>query len=120
MCSGTVQWILRRDPAGLIHFCSIQSPLGRELYRQHGMDPDAPGSMLLLTPEGAFTRADAAFEVARLLGGIWRWLSLPARLLPHAARRWLYEFIASHRYQWFGRREACLIPQPEWRNRFVG
>ena len=39
--------------------------------------------------------------------------------MPRVLRDPVYDFVARHRYRWFGRRDACLIPTPELRNRFL-
>jgi predicted DCC family thiol-disulfide oxidoreductase YuxK len=31
----------------------------------------------------------------------------------------VYDFVARHRFHWFGRRDACLVPTPELRARFL-
>ncbi len=31
----------------------------------------------------------------------------------------VYDFIARHRYRWFGRKEVCMVPTPELRARFL-
>ncbi|OYW75380.1 MAG: hypothetical protein B7Z37_13815 [Verrucomicrobia bacterium 12-59-8] len=97
LCDASVRFILRRDPAGRIKFAPIQSPLGRELYTQHGLDPAAPNAMLFITPQGAFQASDAALEISRTLGGLWQ-LALVFKPLPRALRDAAYYFIARNRY----------------------
>ena len=118
LCIRAVQSILSRDPRGVIHFCSIQSETGRRLYREQGYDPDSPCTMVLLTPHGVFSHSSAMIEVGRLLGGTNRWVVL-LKVIPRPLRDWGYRFIARHRYKWFGKRDQCLLPKPEWRQRFV-
>ncbi|HYF34616.1 MAG TPA: DCC1-like thiol-disulfide oxidoreductase family protein [Prosthecobacter sp.] len=119
LCIRAVQSILARDPRGVVRFCSIQSELGRRLYLEQGCDPDNPSTMLLLTPKGVFSHSDAMIEVGQLLGGWSRWAVL-LKIVPRPLRDWGYKFIARHRYKWFGKRDECMLPQPEWRQRFVG
>lgn len=118
LCSSTVQFILKHDPSGVIHFCSIQSDLGRRLYTERGFDPDNPEAFILITPRGTFARSDAALEIARLLGGVWRLVQV-LKLVPTWLRDRVYLFIARHRYRWFGKEQQCMLPNPEWRDRFV-
>jgi predicted DCC family thiol-disulfide oxidoreductase YuxK len=118
LCNGSVQFILRRDPAGRIKFAPIQSPLGSQLYTQHGLDPAAPNAMLFLTPRGAFQASDAALEIARTLGGVWR-LALIFKPLPRALRDAAYYIIARNRYRWFGKDESCMMPTPELKARML-
>ena len=118
LCDASVRFILRRDPMGKIKFAPIQSPLGRELYTQHGLDPAAPNAMLILTPTGAFRASDAALEIARKLGGAWR-LALIFKLLPRSLRDAAYYFIARNRYRWFGKDESCMMPTAELKERML-
>lgn len=118
LCDTSVRFVIRHDPAGRIKFAPIQSPLGRELYTRHGLDPEAPNAMLFLTPRGAFRASDAALEIARTLGGAWK-LALLFKPLPRALRDAVYYFIASNRYRWFGRDDACMMPTPELKARVV-
>jgi predicted DCC family thiol-disulfide oxidoreductase YuxK len=118
LCDASVRFILQRDPTGKIKFAPIQSPLGRELYTQHGLDPAAPNAMLFLTPTGAFRASDAALEIARTLGGAWQ-LALLFKPLPLALRDAAYYLIARNRYRWFGKNESCMMPTPELKERML-
>jgi len=118
LCDASVRFILRRDPMGKIKFAPIQSPLGRELYTQHGLDPAAPNAMLFLTPTGAFRASDAALEIARTLGLPWK-LALLFKPLPHFLRDTTYDLIARNRYRWFGKDESCMIPTTELKERML-
>lgn len=118
LCDGAVQFILKHDQRGLIHFGSIQSAEGQSLYRQYGLDPEHPDTMLLITPEGVFRESDAALKIASLLGGRWSF-ALVFKIIPRWLRDRVYRFIAQHRYQWFGKHDQCLLPRPEWRARFL-
>jgi predicted DCC family thiol-disulfide oxidoreductase YuxK len=118
LCHKGAQFVLRHDPQGIIHFASIQSDVGRKLYRQNGLDPDAPDTMLLITPEGAFRESDAALKLADYLGGLWS-LAKIFKIIPRPLRDRIYLLIASHRYQWFGKKDGCQLPRPEWRDRFL-
>ena len=117
LCDQTVQWVLTHDRRGIIHFCSIQSELGSRLYKESGFDPAEPHSMLLITPEGRFAKSDAALQLARLMGRWLGWLSI-FKIIPRPLRDLGYSFIARNRYRFFGKKEACLMPQPEWKARF--
>lgn len=118
LCDHTVQWVLTHDQRGLVHFCSIQSELGSKLYRERGFDPTQPHSMILITPEGSFAKSDAALQLASLMGGRFAWLSI-FKIIPRPLRDLAYTFVATNRYRFFGKKDACLLPQPEWKARFV-
>lgn len=117
LCDNTVQWVLTHDQRGIVHFCSIQSELGSKLYRERGFDPSEPHSMILITPEGSFAKSDAALHLAALMGGHFSWLTL-FKIIPRALRDLAYTFVATNRYRFFGKKDTCLMPQPEWKDRF--
>lgn len=118
LCSSSVQFIMRHDRRRVFRFASIQSDRGRELYAQCGLDPQAPDSFVLWTPQGALLRSDAALAIAREFGGPWRWLAA-LRIVPRFVRDAVYSLVARNRYRWFGKREECLVPTPELRERFL-
>jgi predicted DCC family thiol-disulfide oxidoreductase YuxK len=118
LCDSGVQWVLAHDRRGVVHFCSIQSELGSKLYREHGFDPLEPQSMVLITPDGAFTHSSAALELARLMGGWLAWLSV-LRVIPAPLRDAAYLVVAQNRYRFFGKKDHCLMPKPEWKERFI-
>jgi predicted DCC family thiol-disulfide oxidoreductase YuxK len=118
LCSGWVQFLLKRDPSGRFRFASMQSVPGRALLAAHGIDPDDPASFLLIEDGRAFTDSDAILRVLRRLGGAWRAAALLG-LVPAAGRDPVYRWIARHRYRIFGRRRSCWLPDPEVSTRFL-
>ena len=50
------------------------------------------------------------------------WCRSPAVAKPSGTRPmrdWMYDVVARNRYRWFGRRDACMVPTPELRARFL-
>lgn len=66
----------------------------------------------------AYFKSAAAFRISRYFGGIWRTLNIFS-VFPIALTDFIYDIIAKNRYKWFGKKEACMIPTPEVRNRFL-
>ena len=118
LCNGWVDFLLARDRHQRYRFAAMQSPAGRRLLAAHGLDPDDPASFLLLDGQGAQTDTDAIARVLSGLGGGWRVAAL-GRLLPRAIRDRLYRVVARNRYRLFGRRDACRMPDPSQRHRFI-
>ena len=118
LCTSTVQFIIKRDPHGYFTFASLQSAIGRTLVAEHGLQPDALDTFVLVEGSRCFTRSDAALRVAQHLSGGWALLWVLS-LIPKLIRDWGYTVIARHRYQWFGRRETCMIPSRDILDRFL-
>lgn len=118
LCHGAVKWILRRDRSGTMRFAPLDSAIGREALRRL---PSLAGvdSVVLLHREGAWIKSTAALEVARYVGGPWS-VALLGYLVPRPWRDALYDYVARTRYARFGRAEACDLPTPETRTRFIG
>ena len=118
LCNGLVQWIIRHDRKGIFRFASLQSDAGRQLLLQAGLPPDAMDTVVLYDQGRAYTRSDAALRIARRLGSPWAYFGLFG-YLPRTWRNALYDYVARNRYRWFGRREACMVPTPDLRTRFL-
>lgn len=119
LCNRSVQFILLRDQRGRFHFAAQQSEAGQALLQQHRLSSDQIRTVVLIEGACAYTRSDAVLRIARRLDGWWPLCYWIGRLVPKFLRDAVYEFIATHRYRWFGRSETCLLPRPEWRARFL-
>ena len=119
LCHGVVRFVLDHDRAARFRFAPLQSEVGRALLARFGLDADALDAVVLIDETGAHLRSDAALRVARRLGPPWSWLG-PLAMIPRPLRDAVYDFVARHRYRWFGKRDACPLPRPEWRERFLG
>ncbi|MCH7550059.1 MAG: DUF393 domain-containing protein [Candidatus Krumholzibacteriota bacterium] len=117
LCNGFVDFLIRRDPDARIQYGMLQSPRGRELCRDHGIDDGQPGSVLVTRGDEVLFRSKAALVATRELGGIWK-LAAVFFLVPRPLRDAVYDMIARSRYRIFGRR-ACRVPSPEERVRFI-
>lgn len=118
LCHGVVRFVLDHDREARFRFAPLQSEVGRALLARFELDPDALDAVVLIDEAGAHLRSDAALRVARALGAPWSWLR-PLAAIPRPLRDAVYDFIARHRYRWFGRKDACPLPRPEWRERFL-
>jgi predicted DCC family thiol-disulfide oxidoreductase YuxK len=123
LCNGLVQFILRHDHRGVFKFAPIQGPTGRAILTSLGSDPDLPSSFHVVAGHGTghsqvFAKSDAVVFVARRLPWPWR-MAGTLRLFPRSWRDSAYDLIARTRYRWFGRYDQCLLPQPEFKNRFI-
>ncbi len=118
LCNAAVGWIIARDRRGRFRFASLQSDAaGRELCA-HGVSGDLPDSIVLIDDDGVHTQSEAVLRIASGLGLPWS-LAGVARVLPGALRDAAYSCVAHHRYRWFGRRQACMLPSEALMARFL-
>ncbi|MBN8678968.1 MAG: thiol-disulfide oxidoreductase DCC family protein [Chitinophagales bacterium] len=118
LCNASVQWVLLRDKKGVFRFAALQSEIGQHLLKARGMSGETLDSVVVVSGEQVLTHSDAPLEVVRLLGGGWSLLYV-FRWLPRWIRDSIYRYIARNRYRWFGKKESCMLPRPEWKERFL-
>ncbi len=118
LCNGTVQFILKVDRKKVFRFASLQSDIGQQLLRSAAYDGPPLDSVVLIKDQRVFTHSEAVLEIARLLGGFWR-LLYAFKAVPRPLRDHIYAWIAKNRYRWFGKKDQCMMPDPELRERFL-
>jgi len=111
LCNASVNFIIKRDPRCRFSFAALQSEAGQALLARHKIAGQRPDSVILLEEGRVFMRSTAALRIARRLSGLWP-LLYPLVLVPIPIRDKLYDWVARHRYRWFGRREQCRLPTP--------
>jgi predicted DCC family thiol-disulfide oxidoreductase YuxK len=123
LCAGSVQFVLRREPPGRrgrLRFAPLQGQFGAQVRAAYPelvgvdsvvwYDPASPSATVLV-------RSAAALAVARHLGGVWAVLGTLGRLVPRPLRDAVYDLIARNRQRLVA--QACLLPSPEERTRFL-
>jgi predicted DCC family thiol-disulfide oxidoreductase YuxK len=120
LCDASVLFIIDRDPAGHFAFAPLQSAEAEQLLAERGEAGAgaALSSLLLVEGERVYRRSTAALRIARRLSGAWP-LLYAFVVVPRPVRDAVYDWVARNRYRWFGRQEACRIPTPELRGRFL-
>lgn len=119
LCNGAVLFVLKRDARGDVRFAPLQGDTAKGFFASH---PELPAvdSMIWIDANGqAFTRSAAAMAIGRYLGGGWSTLASLATIVPTVLRDAVYDLVARVRYRVFGRYDACPIPPPEHRARFL-
>ncbi len=116
-CNGSVNFIIRNDPEKRFKFAALQSETGQELRAKYGIGDDVD-SIVLIENDKAYTHSTAALRIAKTLGGIWS-LGYVGIIVPAFIRDFLYRKFAENRYRLFGRQDACMLPTPDVRDRFL-
>jgi predicted DCC family thiol-disulfide oxidoreductase YuxK len=116
LCHWAVRRVIRYDRKALFRF----SPLQGELAREIGVaKPEEPMNTVLLYHQGmVYAKSRAVFKVMQLLGFPYSIFSV-FKVLPLFVTDGLYNVVARNRHRWFGRKEACLIPEPRLMERFL-
>lgn len=118
LCNNFVDFIILRDRKGIFLFASLQSDLGQKKIMNCHTNKDSKKSVVLIEGEECYYKSSAALRIARRLSFPWN-LLFGFMIVPKFLRDGIYEFIANHRYQWFGKRDTCRLPTPEEHSRFL-
>ena len=119
LCDASVQFIIRHDKNDVFRYATLQRVTGTEIQRIHNIDTSKLDSIILYTPEmEVFYKSTAALKIAKKLKFPISILSV-GLLLPRFIRDKIYNYIAKNRYQWYGKKEECMIPTPELKSKFL-
>jgi predicted DCC family thiol-disulfide oxidoreductase YuxK len=119
LCNGFVNFIIVRDKANRFRFGSLQSPAVVDLLRQHNFSSDDLSTVVLLEGNKLYYQSTAVLKILKQLGGAWV-LLYGFIIIPKPVRDFFYNLIAKNRYKLFGRQDACMVPTPELKAKFVG
>ena len=120
LCNRMVNYVIERDKKDDFRFVALQSETGISILKKIGLYDKNIDSIVLYEPGVAyFYKANAALEIAKSLGGIYSILGYVLNILPDSILNFGYDFVASNRYKWFGKEDACMIPTAELQSKFL-
>ena len=118
LCNSAVQFIIRHDKKNTFMFTSLQSDTGKKLLAQYDLPLNELNSFILIENNKAYTRSSGALRVIKKLKGLWP-LLYGFIIVPKFIRDGVYNWVGRNRYKWFGKQDACMIPTPELKARFL-
>lgn len=123
LCNRSVTFLAGRDRAGRLAFAHLQGHLAQSSLEPAMRNTALDGSVVLLEPDAAGRVSLRSAAILRALAHTSprrRWLARLAespflvRLLDVP-----YAFVVRRRDRWFGRHDACAVPDPSFRARFL-
>ncbi len=117
-CNRSVAFIAAHDPGAHFFFAALQSDVARRLIALAGSKDNLPDSVALIEDGQIYTHPIAALRILRRLRFPWP-LFYVLIVLPKWLRNGVYSWVARHRYGWFGKQDACMVPTPALRSRFL-
>jgi len=118
LCTGIVKFIIKRDKQEKFRFAALQSESGQALLRKFDLSATDFDSFILISGDKYYTKSTAGLLVLKELGGLWEVLYVYI-VFPESMRDFIYDFVAKTRYHIFGKRDICIVPTPEIKDRFL-
>ena len=116
-CNDAVNFIISHDRTGRFKFAPLQSEIGRELRAKYNLGTDVD-SIVLIEDGRVFIHSTAGLRIWKGLGGVMS-VAYVFIIVPAAIRDFFYNTLAKYRYRLFGKKEVCMIPTAEVRERFL-
>jgi predicted DCC family thiol-disulfide oxidoreductase YuxK len=116
LCNRFVAALASRDRRGVFLFAPIQGKTASQVLAP-SMIADLR-TVILWDEKGFSTKSTAVLRIATQLGGAYRLLEV-FRIVPVSVRDRVYDWIARHRHQWFGRSRRCPIPARPMQGRLL-
>lgn len=108
LCTGSIQFILKRDKARKLRFLSLQSSLTKEILQSFKFKMDNK-TILFIANGKIFTKSTAILKISGYLSFPWNLFQI-FLIIPKFIRDFVYSKLAQNRNKWFGKRQECIIP----------
>lgn len=117
-CDSSVNFIIDRDKKNIFKFAALQSEKGQEILDYFNLPKSDFNSFILIENNKVYKKSSAVLKIANKLGGLWK-IFYPLIIIPKFLRDFFYGLIAKNRYSLFGKKDACRIPTPELKQKFL-
>jgi predicted DCC family thiol-disulfide oxidoreductase YuxK len=119
LCNASVLYVIKRDKNNVFMFSPLQSNIGKQLIEKHDINLSLTDSILLYeSGQGISYKSTAALKIASKLTFPTNLLSI-FLIVPSLFRDWVYDYIAKNRYKWYGKKDACMVPTQELKDKFL-
>lgn len=117
-CNDSVNFIIERDSRKYFKFAPLQSDIAESLLEKYNINKADIDSVIVIENDKAFTHSTGGLKIARQIDGAWKMFYVFI-IVPKFIRDLGYKLFAKYRYRMFGKKDACMMPTPEIRERFI-
>ena len=117
-CNYWVNFAIKRDPKKKLRFTPLQGNIAKTLLTQHGIATTNMNTVIFIENGKVYTQSSAALRIAKKLSGGWK-LFYGLMIIPKLLRDSVYNIIAKNRYKLYGKKETCMIPTQDLKDRFL-
>lgn len=117
LCMGSVQFLLKNNQKENLYFSAVGSETYLSLFSKE-KSSKLPDSILYWKEGTLYLESDAILQLVRELKFPW-FILFGFWIIPKMIRNPIYQFISKRRYVWFGKADACMVPSPNIKKRFL-
>ncbi len=118
LCNDAVNFIIKHDKNTCFLFASLQSDAAKEILLQFPSKKNDLSTILYFDDGTVYEKSTAIFQIIRILNPPVSWLYVFI-FVPKFIRDSMYKYVVKNRYQWFGKKSSCLVPNSSIEDRFL-
>jgi len=99
-------------------FAPLASNSAKAILQKHGLSEIENDTIVLVSQEKVYLRAEAVFEIIKDLRGVYFLLGV-FKVLPSSLNDFLYRLVAKNRHKLFSETPECIIPSSDIESRFL-
>lgn len=117
-CNDKINFIIKNDKHDVFRFVALQSETGQKIITYLGIDPSIDSIILYEPGYAYFIKSEAVFRIIKHLTSAVKLLLL-FNFIPTSIKNIFYDIIAKNRYNWYGKKESCMMPTEEVKRKFI-
>jgi predicted DCC family thiol-disulfide oxidoreductase YuxK len=117
-CNDKINFIIKNDNQDVFRFVALQSETGQKIIKYLGIDSSLDSIILYEPGYAYFIKSEAVFRIIKYLSSSVRLLLL-FNFIPTSIKNVFYDIIAKNRYNWYGKKESCMMPTEEVKRKFI-
>ena len=117
-CNDKVNFIIKNDKHDIFRFVALQSETGQKIIKYLGIDSSIDSIVLYEPGYAYFIKSEAVFRIIKHLSSSVK-LLLFFNFIPTSIKNVFYDIIAKNRYNWYGKKESCMMPTEEVKRKFI-
>ena len=118
LCNATVQFLINRDKRNIFKFVSMQSDIAKQIFKEYNINFKNLDTIIFIEKNDFYIKSDAILRIFKKLNYPWKVFYF-LKFIPKFIRDRIYDIVANNRYNWFGRRNTCMIPSNETKSKFL-
>ena len=117
-CNDKINFIIKKDKQDTFRFVALQSETGQKIIKYLGIDASIDSIVLYEPGYAYYIKSEAVFRIIKHLSSSVR-LLLCFNFIPTSIKNVFYDLIAKNRYNWYGKKESCMMPTEELKRKFI-